>query len=446
IAFADAQLAGRRDTVIAGIIRNTLATATYAQQDYATSLSRSGQAAQIFEDVLAHPPPRTSETRKDQLRRLAALALAASAGAELAMRDRDAADASYERALPYARQIPNRDLEVEILRGQGNIAFARKDWTKALGLFQQALPLAGQLKRPTAVMWLNNDLARALGALGRTDEALAASREAGRRAEELRGELSDADQRGAFLDDKQGIYRQAVRLALQAQRPDEAFALAERGRSRAFLDMLGSQTTLSKGRTRGLVDEEVRLRARRRAGARPRVSGPRRVRAHRRAGRRGGPRLARLSRARSQPEPRASLADDGRAGRDVGDPEPAPDGHDPAGISRRRRRRDGLGDRSSPRDRRADSRRPSVARDPGARISQCDLQAVAARSGPRAGRDALRSTAGSGAGPDRGRSAVDRAARRASLRSVRRPPVAGSPLARRGIRARDVTERERAPL
>jgi CHAT domain-containing protein len=262
IAFADGQLAGRRDTVIAGIIRNTLATVTYAQHDYATSLSRSGQAAQIFEEVLAHPPPRTSEARKDQLRRLAALALAAGARAELGMGDRDAAEASYARALPYARQIPNRDVEVEILRGQGNIAFARKDWTKALALFQQALPLAGQLKRPTAVMWLNNDSARALGALGRTDDARAASREAVRRAEELRGELADADQRGAFLDDKQGIYRQAVRLALQAQRPDEAFALAERGRSRAFLDMLGSQTTLSKGRTRGLVDEEVRLRAR----------------------------------------------------------------------------------------------------------------------------------------------------------------------------------------
>src|SRR5262249_60392346 len=42
----------------------------------------------------------------------------------------------------------------------------------------------------------------------------------------------------------------------------EGLGLGERGRWRAFLDLLGSQTTLSKGRTRGLVDEEVRLRAR----------------------------------------------------------------------------------------------------------------------------------------------------------------------------------------
>jgi CHAT domain-containing protein len=262
VAFADGQLSGRRDTVIAGIVRNTLSTVTYAQHDYQTSLARATEAARIFEDVLAHPPPRTSETRTDQLRRLAALALAACARAELARGNRDAAEAAYDRALPYARQIPKRDVEVDILRSQGYLAVAHDDWPKALELFQKGLPLAAHLKRPTVVMWLHNDSARALGALGRFDEALAESREAVRRAEELRGELVDAEQRGAFLDDKQGIYRQAVRLALQDQRPDEAFALAERGRSRAFLDLLGSQTTLSKGRTRGLVNEEVRLRAR----------------------------------------------------------------------------------------------------------------------------------------------------------------------------------------
>ena len=262
IAFADSRLAGRRDTVIAGIARNTLATVTYAQRDYPTSLARATEAARIFEDALAHPPPRMSDARKDQLRRLAALALAAAGRAEIAMSNRDGAEATYERALVYAQQIPNRDVEVDVLRSLGHIALARSDWPKALELFQKGVPLATQLKRPATLMWLYNDSARALGALGRLDEALVAAREAVRRAEDLRAELGDADQRGAFLDDKQGIYRQAVRLALQDQRPDEAFALAERGRSRAFLDLLGSQTTLSKGRTRGLVDEEVRLRAR----------------------------------------------------------------------------------------------------------------------------------------------------------------------------------------
>src|SRR5262245_45529576 len=262
VAFADTQLAGRRDTVIAGIVRNTLALVTYAQRDYPTSLARATQASQIFDEALARPPQRISEARKDQLRRLWALALTHCAKAELAMGNREAAEAAYQRALPLARQSPNHDIEVDILRAQGYLAFAQKDWAKALERFREGMPLAAQLKRPTALMWLSNDSARALGALGRVDEALAMSREAVRHAEGLRGELVNADLRGAFLDDKQSIYRQAVRLALQRQSPDEAFAFAERGRSRAFLDLLGSQTALSKGRTRGLVEEEVRLRAR----------------------------------------------------------------------------------------------------------------------------------------------------------------------------------------
>ena len=111
-------------------------------------------------------------------------------------------------------------------------------------------------------MWLHDGLARVLGALGRTDEALASAREATRHIEDVRGELGESGQRSGFLEDKQAIYQRAVRLALEARRPDEAFAFAERSRSRAFLDLLGNQTTLSKGKTRALVDEEVQLRAR----------------------------------------------------------------------------------------------------------------------------------------------------------------------------------------
>jgi CHAT domain-containing protein len=83
-----------------------------------------------------------------------------------------------------------------------------------------------------------------------------------RYVEEIRSDLGEAELRSGYFEDKQGIYYLAVQLALEAQHPEEAFDLAERSRSRSFLDLLGSQTTLSKGRTRALVDEEVRLRAR----------------------------------------------------------------------------------------------------------------------------------------------------------------------------------------
>src|SRR4029077_7387538 len=121
---------------------------------------------------------------------------------------------------------------------QGALALARQDWPKAEAIYQRGLPLARQIGSVASLAWLNAGLARALSGLGRSDEALAAARDAVRYVEEQRGELRAASLRSGFLEGRQGIYEDAVRLALQAQRPDEGFALAERSRARAFLDLL----------------------------------------------------------------------------------------------------------------------------------------------------------------------------------------------------------------
>ena len=97
--------------------------------------------------------------------------------------------------------------------------------------------------------------------LGRLDDALVAARSAITRLEDVRGELNDPGQRATFLESRQGIYQTAIRIALRGGKAEDAFAIAERSRARAFLDLLGSQTVLSKGRTRALVQEETRLRA-----------------------------------------------------------------------------------------------------------------------------------------------------------------------------------------
>jgi CHAT domain-containing protein len=174
----------------------------------------------------------------------------------------DEANAAFEKGLKYARLGGLVEAEAKILGGQGSLALSRKDWSKAAGIYQQSIALATQTKKAGALAHLNQGLARALAGLGRTEEALAASREAVRNVEEIRGELGDTELRSGYFEDKLGMYYLAVQLALEAQHPEEAFELTERSRSRSFLDLLGSQTTLSKGRTRALVDEEVRLRAR----------------------------------------------------------------------------------------------------------------------------------------------------------------------------------------
>jgi len=262
LEFAKTRLSGRREGQVEGYLLNGLAKVAYGQQDYQTSLARSTQAAQYFEDAEAHLPPRAPERLRTRMRRWMAMALYGIGRAQLALKHPDEADAAFDKSLKYARLTGLSEVEIEILGGQADLALSRQDWSKAAGLYQQSLALATQIKRVGGLPYLYQGLARAYSGLGRIDEALAASREAVGYVEDLRADLGDAELRSGYSEDKQAIYRQAVYLALQAQHPDEAFALAERSRSRTFLDLLGSQTTLSKGRTRALVDEEVRLRAR----------------------------------------------------------------------------------------------------------------------------------------------------------------------------------------
>ena len=256
------RMGGRSRDQAEGFLLNALARVAYAQHDYQTALARDTQAAQFFEAAEGRLPPRAPERIRAILRRWVASSLFGVGRAQLALGHRDAADAAFDRGLKYARQSGLREMEVELLSGQGTLALARQDWPTALGIYQQCIALANQVKRVGGLPALYHGRSRALAGLGRIEDALAAAREAVRHLEEIRADLGDSGLRSGFLEDKQQIYQHAVFLALQAGRPDEAFALAERSRSRTFLDLLGSQTTLSKGRTRALVDEEVRLRAR----------------------------------------------------------------------------------------------------------------------------------------------------------------------------------------
>ena len=262
LQFANSRLSGRREGQVEGYLLNGLAMVAYAQQDYPAALTRNTQAAEFFEDAESRLGQRAPERLRVNMRRWTALSFFGIGRAQLALKHPDEAEAAFDKALKYARLSGLREVEVEILGGQANLALARQDWPRAVASYQQSIALATQLRRVGGLPYLYQGLARALAGQGRTDEALAAAREAVRHVEDLRAELSDSGLRSGFFEAKQGIYQQAVYLALQAQHPDEAFALAERGRSRTFLDLLGSQTTLSKGRTRALVDEEVRLRAR----------------------------------------------------------------------------------------------------------------------------------------------------------------------------------------
>jgi tetratricopeptide (TPR) repeat protein len=201
------RMSGRRGGQAEGFLLNGLARVAYAQQDYQTALARDTQAAQFFEGVESRLPPRAPERIRTTLRRWVAGSFFGVGRAQLALGHLDAADAAFDRGLKYARQSGLREMEVELLSGQGSLALARQDWPKALGIYQQCITLADQIKRLGALPTLYHGHSRALAGLGRIEEALAAAREAVRHIEEIRADLGDSGFRSGFFEDKQ---RQAL--------------------------------------------------------------------------------------------------------------------------------------------------------------------------------------------------------------------------------------------
>jgi CHAT domain-containing protein len=262
LAYVKVNMSGRFEGQSEGYLLNNLATIAFLQKDYQTALTYNTQAAQYFESAEAHAGAQMPERQRTNIRRWAGNSFAGIGRDQQALGHPDEADAAFVKGLKYARLTGLREAETQMLSSQANMALSRKDFAKALGLYQQSIAIVNQVKLSRGVPSIYQGQSRALEGLGRIDEALASTREAVRQIEEIRADLTDSDLRSGFFEDKQGIYQRAVNLALQAQQPEEAFALSEQSRSRTFLDLLGSQTTLSKGRTRALVSEEVQLRAR----------------------------------------------------------------------------------------------------------------------------------------------------------------------------------------
>lgn len=74
----------------------------------------------------------------------------------------------------------------------------------------------------------------------RAPDAIDAYRDAVERLDRVRAGLSAQDQRASFLDSDvvQELYRRTVRLLVTANRRDDAWSFLERGKARAFLEML----------------------------------------------------------------------------------------------------------------------------------------------------------------------------------------------------------------
>ncbi|MBI3636236.1 MAG: CHAT domain-containing protein, partial [Candidatus Rokubacteria bacterium] len=251
-----------------GLVFNAIAQTAFEQGDYDEAIRNAREGATELEKMVnmgAGGASREAMARmaagKDAARRHLARSYFTIGLTELARRHPDEAEAAFKDSLTYAKLGGQHDQEAQARGGFGRVALLRNDAAAAVRHFQDAIALAKKVDAVAFLVNFQEGLARAHAAAGHTDKALEAVHQSIRLIEGLRGGLEDPALRTSFLEDKQSVYQLGVRFALAGQRTEEAFGFAESSRARAFLDLLGNQTTLSKGKTRALVDEEVKLRS-----------------------------------------------------------------------------------------------------------------------------------------------------------------------------------------
>lgn len=262
LALAATSTNPQRMDFFTGAFAVHLAWAANEAGDHRAGLRHGEEAIQSLERYLAKLPagPRHEASRRNAGRVLG-LRFARLATARRRLGRLPEAETAARRAVSVARGAGHAGGETGALLASGWIALVAGDAPRGLQVFREAEGAAVRANLHERLIWAHAGMGSAHPALGQHGEALAAFQRAVDQAADVRARLQGAGLRGSFLGDKQVIYQGALRSALALGRPAEAFGYAERARARAFLDLLGGQTSLSKGRTQALVAEEVRLRA-----------------------------------------------------------------------------------------------------------------------------------------------------------------------------------------
>ncbi|NTW80625.1 MAG: CHAT domain-containing protein, partial [Geobacteraceae bacterium] len=141
--------------------------------------------------------------------------------AEAELKQPAAAEASYRKSLEIADALLLREVRWRALFGLARLQKNAGDSAKAVASYQQALETV----------------------------------------EGLRAEIKLDQLKDGFLADKMDVYSGLVGLLVDLQRSDEAFAVAERSRSRNLIDILGRQRlSLSGSADQELYDRQNRLK------------------------------------------------------------------------------------------------------------------------------------------------------------------------------------------
>jgi CHAT domain-containing protein len=151
-----------------------------------------------------------------------------------------------QQAIAQAQRFPGYAAsQIAIANTQADYHRRQGQWDMAIGQYQQALVIADRDRNPATIANLNANLGWVQLQQGQIKPAIARLEQSIQAYEALRENVNTDDQ--ISLGDQQAQAFQALQQAyVRDQRPEQALVIAERGRARAFVELLSARLTDNK--------------------------------------------------------------------------------------------------------------------------------------------------------------------------------------------------------
>lgn len=239
------------------LVRLSACYALLGQHDRARHYTQASAKLAGFQELIAQklpggsPPSKTEDTlaTAETLKTLArqtknslteVMALLSEGSAYEGQKQLDRAEKAYREALDIAQKNDNPQLQSLGWFYLGRLYDTQGESSKALECYQQRVNIAktlGATPDVASTLYLMGDLQARLGTL---DHASATLRESLHFFEALRVGLKDRNNVSLF-DTQRGAYQRLQEVLVAQHQPEAALEVAERGRARAYAELLASR-------------------------------------------------------------------------------------------------------------------------------------------------------------------------------------------------------------
>jgi CHAT domain-containing protein/Tfp pilus assembly protein PilF len=157
----------------------------------------------------------------------------------------------YQQSLAVAKQLGNLAEEAKVLNNLGLIYGGRGEYKSAIDYFQQSLAITQKIEdKPTQGTSLIN-IGSALFLSGQIVKSEKILRDAIEIWESIRSDLGSNDaNKVSYMDLQLGSYRLLQEILITQNKPIDALEISERGRARAFVELLAKQLSTESNVTK----------------------------------------------------------------------------------------------------------------------------------------------------------------------------------------------------